>query len=428
MTTHNLYSRRSLLRLTGIGAGAVILGGCGDDGGDAGGQQTIEWWHIFNTDPGMTQYADLAKEFTTANPDVKINVSPLQNDAFKAKLTTVNQAGDPPDIFHTWGGGVLAQQAQAGLIKDLTKEASALDLIPTALTPYTIDGKVYAFPIDVGMIGIWYNKDLFAQANITTPPATWTEFLDTVRKLKAAGITPLALAGKDKWPGHYYWSYLAMRIAGAEALTKAGQDKTFDNPDFVAAGERLKELVDLDPFQKGFLGASYDTPDGQAAAMGNGKAAMEVMGQWAPTVQESSSASKKGLGDKLGFFPFPAVEGGKGAITDAFGGGGAFAVGRDAPPAAMDYIKFLLSGEPYQKIISVNGLIPAVKAGESAVEDPNLKLVSQTLNTASGFQLYLDQAYPPALGQQVNDSVAQLMAGATTPKKVTEDLTNVAKR
>ena len=30
---------------------------------------------------------------------------------------------------------------------------------------------------------------------------------------------------------------------------------------------------------------------------------MELMGQWAPSVQKDQSASKKGIGDKLGWFP-----------------------------------------------------------------------------------------------------------------------------
>ena len=45
------------------------------------------------------------------------------------------------------------------------------------------------------------------------------------------------------------------------------------------AGARLKELVDLQPFQTGFLGADYAIDQ---ALMANGKAAMELMGQWAP--------------------------------------------------------------------------------------------------------------------------------------------------
>jgi raffinose/stachyose/melibiose transport system substrate-binding protein len=236
------------------------------------------------------------------------------------------------------------------------------------------------------------------------------------------------LAGKAKWPGHYYWAYLAMRVAGIEALKKAADSKSFDSPEFVTAGKHVKDLVDLQPFQKGFLGADYDTPDGQAATMGNGQAAMELMGQWAPGVQRTSSASKNGIGDKLGFFAFPTVDGGKGAGTDAFGGGGGFAIGKKAPPATTDFLKFLLSPATYTKYIATNALLPVVKGVDSAVTDPNLKLVSATLAKATAFQLYLDQAYPPAVGQQVNDSVAQLMAGKETPEQVVKDITGAAQR
>src|SRR5690606_13533746 len=106
------------------------------------------------------------------------------------------------------------------------------------------------------MVGFWYNKALFKKAGIDAPPQTWSEFIEDVKKLKAAGITPISLAGKAKWPGHYYWAYLAMRIGGLDALKQAGVDNNFTGPDFIAAGEKLKELAELEPFQKGFLGAA----------------------------------------------------------------------------------------------------------------------------------------------------------------------------
>ena len=76
---------------------------------------------------------------------------------------------------------------------------------------------------------------------------------------------------------------------------------------------------------------------------------MELMGQWAPSVQKDQSAGKKGLGDKLGWFAFPAVTGGAGAATDGVGGGNGIAVSKNAPPEAVDFLKFFMEhGEPGQ--------------------------------------------------------------------------------
>ncbi|MFG3436169.1 extracellular solute-binding protein [Nonomuraea sp. NPDC047897] len=417
-------------------ATAVLVTGCGG-GGDgsaapessnagAPAKVTLELWHLSTTEPMKTIMATWAKEFETRHPHVTIKATVLENEAYKAKLTTLTQSGKAPDVFATWGGGVLRQQIDAGLVKDITADvAPALDgFTKAALTAYQFDGKTYGLPIDIGMVGFWYNKKLFAKAGITRPPGTWTEFLDAVGKLKASGTTPIALAGKEKWPGHYYWAYLAMRIGGLPALQQAAVDKSFATPDFVAAGTQLKALVDLQPFQKGFLGAGYSTPDGQSASVSNGKAAMELMGQWAPAVQQSSG---KGLGDDLGFFPFPAVEGGKGTVTEAFGGGGGLAVGADAPAEAVEFLRYVTQKDVHAKSVEAGGTLPVLKGEESAVKDPNLKIVADSLAAATGYQLYLDQAYPPAVGAEVNDSVAQLIAGTRTPQQVTEAITEVAK-
>jgi raffinose/stachyose/melibiose transport system substrate-binding protein len=425
------FSRRSVLGLAGAGAMSTVLGACGDgDEKSSGSGKKIRWWHIANTDPMLSEWAAMASRFSAAHPGVKFEITPLENEAFKTKLTTTVQAGDPPDIFHTWGGGVLFQQAEAGLVKDLTADVAGWrdTLIPTALDPYTQDGKTYASPVDTGMVGFWYNKELFARAGVSSPPATWADYLEAVRKLKGAGITPVALAGKEKWPGHYYWAYLAMRIGGLDALNQAAADKNFNTPDFVAAGARLAELVALQPFQTGFLAAGYSTADGQAATVGNGKAAMELMGQWAPVVERDNSVGKKGLGDKLGFFAFPSVDGGKGKGTDVFGGGGGYAVGKDAPPEAIEFLKYIAQPENARIEAKTAGVLPVVKAAEDAVTDPNLKQVGKTLSASTGFQLYLDQAYAPAVGQQVNDSVAELLAGKASPEQVAEAITTAAKQ
>ena len=63
---------------------------------------------------------NLANTFVQQHPDVSIEITVLENEAFKAKLATAMQSGSPPDIFQSWGGGVLKQYADAGLVQDLT--------------------------------------------------------------------------------------------------------------------------------------------------------------------------------------------------------------------------------------------------------------------------------------------------------------------
>ncbi|MBD0844441.1 extracellular solute-binding protein [Streptomyces sp. TRM68416] len=422
-------SRRGFLAVSAAaGLGMTALSGCGGDSdeGSSDGTTTIEWWNITTTQPSKDVWEALAKKFEAQNPKVKVKIVQLENDAYKSKMTALTASGKLPDIFHTWGGGVLKQQVDAGLVEDLTDRTKdwSDSLLPVTKEPYLIDEKLYGIPFDMGMIGFWYNKALFKKAGIAEPPTTWSGFLDAVGKLKSAGTTPIALAGKEKWPGMYYWAYLAMRTAGAEAVQKASDDKDFTAPELVQAGEHLQQLVDLQPFQKGFLGATYSGPTGQAAAVGNGKAAMELMGQWAPIVQADVG---KGLGDDLGFFPFPEVEGGKGAITEVFGGGGGHALRRDAPQAAVDFLKFFSSEPTVLELVKKTSVLPVLPSAENAITDPNIKAVQAQLKAATGFQLYLDQAYAPAVGQEVNDSVAALIAGSKSAEQVTASITKVAK-
>ncbi|MFB4311490.1 extracellular solute-binding protein [Actinomadura sp. GTD37] len=423
-------SRRSFL--TAVSAGAVVvtaaplLAACGDGDSGGGGKVTIEWMDIATTEPSKTLYPQIAKAYEAAHPNVQVKLTNLENEAFKSKMTALTASGKLPDVFVTWGGGVLKQQIDAGLVKDVTSDASGVlgTMTPVSQKPYQFDGKTYAVPYDMGGVGFWYNKALFEKAGIKDTPKTWTEYLDAVRKLKSAGVTPIALAGKDKWPGHYYWAYLAMRIGGMPAMEQAQKSNDFGGAGFVGAGEKLKELADLQPFQQGFQNAGFDTPGGQAATMGAGKAGMSLMGQWAPAVQKD--ASGKDLGDDLGWFPFPSVEGGQGQATDVFGGGNGHALSKDAPKEAADFLAFLMNQENERKLVSSGAFMPVVKGAESEL-DPNRKLVADALNASTGFQLYLDQAFPPAVGQEVNDGVASLIGGKKTPQQVTESVTKVAK-
>jgi raffinose/stachyose/melibiose transport system substrate-binding protein len=389
-------------------------------------QVTIEWWHISTLDPGKTLWQNLANQYMAAHPNVKINITILENEAFKTKLTSVMQGGTPPDIFQSWGGGVMNDQITAGMLQDITPALDAnsgawrATFAPGALAVYAQDGKNYGVPWDMGMVGIWYNKDLFTKAGITSVPTTWTDFLADVKTLKTAGITPISLGEKDSWTGMHIWSYLATRICGqAKFLAAANRSGgSFDDPCFVQAGTDLKQLIDLQPFEDGFLGQTHDQMEG---IFGNGKAAMEITGQWAPGSEAGQAADKKGVAN-LGLFNFPAVDGGAGAVTDVMGGGNGFAIGKNAPPEAIDFVKFLTSVDVAKQIASTGTGIPPVVGADAGLTDPNMIAVQKAFTAASYFQLYYDQYMPSAMGSAINDAVAKLYAGTETADQVAKEV------
>jgi raffinose/stachyose/melibiose transport system substrate-binding protein len=386
---------------------------------------SFDWWHITTGEPGKSDFQAIADAYMAANPNVKINITVLENEAFKTKLATSIQSGDVPDLFQSWGGGTMAAQADAGALKDITSDISSWkDTInPGALSIYSYKDKQYGVPWDMGMIGFWYNKDLFSQAGITAPPTTWAEYLDAVAKLKKSGVAPLAIAGKDKWPSMHLWTYLVLREGGGQALADMIQSGDWNTDACKAAGAEVLKLNALDPYQAGYKSADYNA---EAASVGNGKAAMELMGQWAPSVQTDQSADKKGLGDKLGWFAFPVIEGGAGAATDGVGGGNGIAVGKDAPPEAIDFLKFFNDVQNQTKL-NTDGIGLSTTVGtESAISDPNLQAVLAGRGAAQFMQLYLDQATSPAMGSAINDATIALFLGASTPEEVCQAITDAA--
>jgi raffinose/stachyose/melibiose transport system substrate-binding protein len=378
-------------------------------------ETVVHWWNIGTAVTDVAMNKKFVEDFEKSHPGIKIEQTVLENEAFKSKLTTVMQSGDAPDLFHSWGGGVLAEYAKAGLLKDISKfvkgTAWGKSMAPGVWEVYSYDGKNYGAPNDMGCITFWYNKDLLAKVGYKTFPTDWDDFLNLVKKLKAAGITPIALGGGDKWPAMHMWSYIALRLGGGQLFSDTFTQKNkqgFSNPTFIKAGQMIQDLVALKPFQDGFLGATYND---EAALVGNGIAAMELMGQWAPNVQRDSSTSKKGLESKLGSAPFPAIKGGKGKITELIGGGNGYAVGKNAPDAAVEFLKYLTSKEAEMIMTKTSGIIPTAIGAESAITDPNAKLVKATVDKCTFFQLYLDQFLSPAAGGTVNDQVQAMLAG-----------------
>ena len=163
-------------------------------------------------------------------------------------------------------------------------------------------------PVDiivaVDEIGLGDDPAVKRQAGVDPASmSTWEGFLAGVQAFKDAGITPIAIGAKDKWPAHFWWSKLVVRLAGMEGFQAAarGEGDGFAGEDFVKAGEYFLQLSELEPWQEGFLAASYGDASG---LFGDGKAAMHLMGDWDYGAMKDNSANKQGIpDDQLGILP-----------------------------------------------------------------------------------------------------------------------------
>jgi raffinose/stachyose/melibiose transport system substrate-binding protein len=403
-------------------------GGSDDDDSDAGGDTVITWWHNGNNDPLKSYWEDVAAAYEEENPGVTIEITALQNEDLRTRLTAALQSNDPPDLFQQWGGGEMGQQVESGLLMDLTDEIpDTIEAVGGSAAGWQMDDRTYGLPWSLGVVGVWYNKAMFADAGISAPPATLDEFFDAVDKLKAAGITPAAVGAADKWPAAHYWYYAAVRECSEDVLAEAGQTFDFSDPCFVRAGEVVQSIVDSQPFNKGFLGTSAQQgATSSAGLLANGKVAMELMGHWNPSVMEGLTEDNEGLGDDLGWFPFPTVDDGEGDQAAALGGGDGFSCSVTAPPECADFLAYIMS-EDVQRQFGETGVgIPTVAGTQDSVADENLAALATFRDEAPYVQLYLDTAYGPNVGGALNDAVALQFAGEASPEDVVDAVSAAA--
>lgn len=415
-------------RLTLV-AGALALSlcaltGCAKKGGKtSGAAKTITFWHLDTTDEQQAAWRQIADNFEAKHPGVKIEITCLENEAFKQKVATVIQSGNPPDIFRSWGGGVMIDQAEAGMLRDITKyvKDGAISKIGAgAMGVYAYDGVQYGAPYSLGTVGIWYNKDIFAECGLTPDNfKTWNDFLASCKVIKAHGYAPVALGGADKWPGHYWWTYLAQRLGGEKASLDAYNGTNggaFNKGSFLKAMEMLKEFVDTKPFQEGFLA---NTMVEECALVADKKAAMDLMGQWAPSTGRDNSAD--GKGSPYGYMAFPAVEGGVGLLSDTQGGGDGYVIGANAPDEAIEFLKSIYEPENYKIICSKLNGCPIIPGFEDLIDD-NMKVVAQSVKDAGYYQLYYDQFLPTAVGEDIKDATQGIYAGTMTPQQAVDKI------
>jgi raffinose/stachyose/melibiose transport system substrate-binding protein len=390
----------------------------------------LVWWNNANQGAGKALWAQVAKEFEASHPGVTIQDVPLQNEQFTTKIPLALQSNSPPDVFQNWGGGGLVDQVKAGKVADVTKYVSSwIKSIGGSAAGWQVNGKQYAIPYSLGVVGFWYNKDLFKQAGISSPPKTWPEFIADVNKLKTAGISPIAIGSKDRWPDAFYWDYFATKLCSKATMQSSAVTYNFKDPCWIKAGTLTQQLINMGPFQPGFLATpAQQGATSSAGLLGNGKAAMELQGHWNPGVIQPLTPNNT-IPSFLGWFPFPNVPGGKALPGSLLGGGDGFACSWKAPePACAQFLSYIDSPSVQKRIGSTNFGLPVRKGTEGSVKDPNLRVVLGFRSASPFIQLYLDQAYSTAIGQALDNAIADQFAGKATPAQVVAQIAGAAKQ
>jgi raffinose/stachyose/melibiose transport system substrate-binding protein len=392
---------------------------------------TLVWWHNANQGAGLKLWSDVAKEYHAAHPDVTIKAVPFETNVLQnTKIPIALASNNPPDVFQEWGGGALVDEVKAGKVADISKYVKPwIKTIGGSAAGWQVNGKQYAVPYSVGVVGFWYNKDLFKQAGISSTPTTWPQFIADVKKLQAANITPISVGGKDRWPDAFYWDYLATKLCSKQTMQQSAITYNFKDSCWLKAGQYVQQLLDIKPFQDGFLATpAQQVATSSAGLLANGKVAMELQGHWNAGVMQPLTPDQK-VPKFLGWFAFPNVPGSKATPGSLLGGGDGFACSAKAPePQCAQFLAYIDSPGVQKRVGSTSFGLPVRRGTENSVTDPNLRTVLKARSNSPFIQLYLDIAFSRSIGQALDAATADQFAGKATPAQVVARIAASAKK
>jgi raffinose/stachyose/melibiose transport system substrate-binding protein len=415
-----MHRKRVVLGVAVAATAATVLAACSSGGSSStssnssssSGKVTLSWWNNANTQPLLGVFQTIIKQFETAHPNITIHNVPMQNELFKTKITPALRGNAPPDIFQQWGSGQQATQVQSGKLANISGQVTPwISSLGTPATEWQTDGKWYGVPYDLHVVGFWYRKDLFQQAGITSTPTTIAQLESDDATLRAHGITPITVGSKDGWPDAFWWEYFAVRECSQSTITQAMSGVSLSAPCFTKASADLDAFMKTNPFQTGFLGTpAQSVPNSSVALLANGKAAMELQGDWDPGAG-AGLTSDKNLFSKLGWFPFPSVPGGAGDPKAVLGGGDGYSCTTSAAqPACAEFLQYLTTPAVQKQIIGAGVGLPANPAAAGALTVPAEKDAAAANSAAPYIAEYFDIALPTTPGQNLDNAVAKWFA------------------
>ena len=257
----------------------------------------IEIVFCVNLQPQLPRefWQSIADRYMAENPDVTVTIdgNPSSNVTLPQYEKTLLGTKRFPDV--------MVMQNPADFVPSgalLAFDEGDLDYLANPDVG-KIGGKQYVANYKKQIIGVFYNKDLFA-ANGIEVPQTWQALLDASDKLLAAGIQPFSMGIKDGWPQ----SVMANMFAGTDLLAKDphwgakrnADEVKFNNPDLVKAMEKYQTIC-TKYCGPSITGVAYTQ---MLELFFTGRAAMLPIGSWV-----NAEVAKAEHDFEVGWFPMP---------------------------------------------------------------------------------------------------------------------------
>jgi raffinose/stachyose/melibiose transport system substrate-binding protein len=367
---------------------------------------------------------DGVKEFKAANPDIELEIEYLTNEPYHNKLQTMSTGGQLPDVMFLWPDKRTGYVTGANKVKDLRPwiKGHEAEFVDGSLAPQGPNGEIYELPEQMTATHVMYvNEKLLKQLGLTFPK-TLDELIAQGDKIRAAGLTPIAMSDKDGWQMQScLLSALTERAGGMEWYQKAikGDGASFADPEFINALTVIDTLNKKQMFMPGITQASYGT---ELTEFVNEKAVYLIDGGWRVNnlVGELKPEQKEYI--TLKTLPtIPNQKGQEGSTSSVAGTGFGMNVSLEGAKAeaAWKWIWYY-SGPVGSKLRRSRGALPAYKLPTEEGLDPMItKLADFIAKTPAGY--VLDSKLDAEGMGVLNTGLQEMLLGAKTPEQLAKE-------
>jgi multiple sugar transport system substrate-binding protein len=213
---------------------------------------------------------------------------------------------------------------------------------------YTYDGKLQCAPKDFSTLALVINTDLWTKAGLTDAdvPKDWAGLEAAAKKLTSGKVTGLVVSGE--------WARLGvfMRQAGGWVVSEDGKSVTADSSENAAGLTEAQKLL-----KSGSMKYAKQVDAGWGGeALGKGKAAMTIEGNWIRGALKNDFPNVKAKIVEL-----PAGPAGKGTLL--FSNCWGIAAKSKNQAAAVDLVKSLTSVDQQMAFAKAFGVMPSTTEG-----------------------------------------------------------------